>query len=90
MRVLRVGGVVSPRTLAISYSVSDGGGRFEWDLVAFTAHLDAVFLLTRFGERLYRSLESSQNNTYVQYNIGEKPTVTLYTYINHQAGTPET
>ena len=24
-----------------------------------------------------------------QYNIGEKPTVTLYTYINHHAGTPE-
>ena len=24
-----------------------------------------------------------------QYNIGEKPTVILYTYINHQAGTPE-
>ena len=65
MRVLRVGGVVSPRTLAISYPVSDGEGRFERDLVAFTAPLDAVFLLTRFGERLYRSLESSQNNTYV-------------------------
>ena len=24
----------------------------------------------------------------VQYNIGEKPTVTLYTYINHHLGTP--
>ena len=24
-----------------------------------------------------------------QYNIGEKPTVTLYTYINRHAGTPE-
>ena len=24
-----------------------------------------------------------------QYNIGEKPTVILYTYINRQAGTPE-
>ena len=24
-----------------------------------------------------------------QYNIGEKPTVILYTYINCQAGTPE-
>ena len=24
-----------------------------------------------------------------QYNIGEKPTVILYTYINHHAGTPE-
>ena len=23
-----------------------------------------------------------------QYNIGEKPTVTLYTYINHHVGTP--
>ena len=29
MRLLRVGGVVSPRTLAISYSVSDGEGCFE-------------------------------------------------------------
>ena len=24
-----------------------------------------------------------------QYNIGEKPTVILYTYINREAGTPE-
>ena len=24
-----------------------------------------------------------------QYNIGEKPTVMLYTYINHHAGTPD-
>ena len=24
-----------------------------------------------------------------QYNIGEKPTVVLYTYINRHAGTPE-
>ena len=24
-----------------------------------------------------------------QYNIGEKPTVILYTYINRHAGTPE-
>ena len=24
-----------------------------------------------------------------QYNIGEKPTVTLYTYINHHVGTPK-
>ena len=24
-----------------------------------------------------------------QYNIGEKPTVLLYTYINRHAGTPE-
>ena len=24
-----------------------------------------------------------------QYNVGEKPTVTLYTYINRHAGTPE-
>ena len=24
-----------------------------------------------------------------QYNVGEKPTVILYTYINHHAGTPE-
>ena len=24
-----------------------------------------------------------------QYNIGEKPTVILYTYIDRQAGTPE-
>ena len=24
-----------------------------------------------------------------QYNIGEKPIVILYTYINHHAGTPE-
>ena len=31
--------------------------------MAFTVPFDAVFLLTRFGERLYRSLESSQNNT---------------------------
>ena len=23
-----------------------------------------------------------------QYNVGEKPTVTLYTYINRHAGTP--
>ena len=25
----------------------------------------------------------------VKYNIGEKPTVTLYTYINHRVGTPK-
>ena len=31
----------------------------------FTVPLDALFLLARFGERLYRSLESSQNNTYI-------------------------
>ena len=24
-----------------------------------------------------------------QYNIGEKPTVTLYTYIDHRVGTPK-
>ena len=24
-----------------------------------------------------------------QYNVGEKPTVILYTYINHHAGIPE-
>ena len=24
-----------------------------------------------------------------QYNIGEKPTVTLYIYINHHVGTPK-
>ena len=24
-----------------------------------------------------------------QYNIGEKPTVSLYTYINHHVGTPK-
>ena len=24
-----------------------------------------------------------------QYNVGEKPTVMLYTYINRHAGTPE-
>ena len=24
-----------------------------------------------------------------QYNIGEKPTVTLYAYINHHVGTPK-
>ena len=24
-----------------------------------------------------------------QYNIGEKPTVILYTYINHHVGTPK-
>ena len=24
-----------------------------------------------------------------QYNVGEKPTVILYTYINRHAGTPE-
>ena len=24
-----------------------------------------------------------------KYNIGEKPTVTLYTYINHHVGTPK-
>ena len=52
-----------PRTLAIWYSVSDGEGCFEWALVAFDVDLDPVFLLTRFGERWYRSLEFSQNNT---------------------------
>ena len=25
-----------------------------------------------------------------QYNVGEKPTVILYTYINRNAGTPDT
>ena len=24
-----------------------------------------------------------------QYDVGEKPTVTLYTYINHRVGTPK-
>ena len=24
-----------------------------------------------------------------QYNVGEKPTVTLYTYVNRHGGTPE-
>ena len=24
-----------------------------------------------------------------QYNIGERPTVTLYTYMNHHVGTPK-
>ena len=31
--------------------------------VAFAVDLDPVFLLPRFGERRYRCLESSQNNT---------------------------
>ena len=57
MRVLRVGGVVSPQTLAISYSVSDGEDCFQRTFVAFAVDLDPVFLLTRFGERRYRSLE---------------------------------
>ena len=55
----------SPRTLAISYSVSDSEGCFKWALVAIYVDLDPVFLLTRFGERWYRSLESSQNNATV-------------------------
>ena len=29
------------------------------------------------------------DSTIGSYNIGEKPTVTLYTYINRYAGTPE-
>ena len=53
----------SPRILAISYSVSDSEGCFELALVAFDVDLDPVFLLPRFGERWYRSLESSQSNT---------------------------
>ena len=62
MRVLRVDRV-SPRTLAISYSVSGSEGHFEVSSVAFSGDLDPAFLLSRFGERCYRSLESSQNNT---------------------------
>ena len=52
----------SPRTLAISSSVSDSEDCFEQALVAFSVDLDPVMFLTRFGERWYRSLESSQNN----------------------------
>ena len=63
IRLLKVGGVVSPRILSISYSVSDSEDCFEGALDAFDADLDPVFLLTRFGERWYRSLESSKNNT---------------------------
>ena len=33
-------------------------------------------------------MESHRVNS-LQYNIGEKPTVTLYTYINHHVGTPK-
>ena len=45
----------------------------------FTVPLDALFLLTRFGERLYRSLESSQNNTVVMLLvIGKEKIFTLY------------
>ena len=32
-------------------------------------------------------MESHRVNSW--YNIGEKPTVTLYTYINHRVGTPK-
>ena len=46
----------------------------------FTVPLDALFLLTRFGERLYRSLESSQNNTVFIYFLSNKYTYT-YKYI---------
>ena len=53
----------SSRTLAISYLVSDIEGCLEGALVTFSVDLDPVFLLSRFGERWYRSLESSQNNT---------------------------
>ena len=34
-------------------------------------------------------MESHRVNRRNQYNIGEKPTVTLYTYINHHVGTPK-
>ena len=57
MRVLRVGGVVSPRTIAISYSysVSDSESSFEVNSVAFSGDLDHAFLFSRFGERWYHS-----------------------------------
>ena len=32
---------------------------------------------------------NNNNNKGQQYNIGEKPTVILYTYINHHVGTPK-
>ena len=32
-------------------------------------------------------MESNRVNS--QYNVGEKPIVTLYTYINHHVGTPK-
>ena len=43
------------------------------------------------GQKLYMALKGFPNGITQgqQYNIGEEPTFTLYTYINHHVGTPK-
>ena len=50
-----------PLLFRIQYRIPRVG--LKWALVAFSGDVDPAFLLSRFGERWYRSLESSRNNT---------------------------